>query len=606
MPHEDQISPLGISTPFPGLRAFKVDEYPLFFGREGQVDALITRLQRSRFVAVVGSSGSGKSSLICAGLMPALRGGMMKEAEFGWRIAIMRPGSDPIANLATELVKKDVLAEAGAGLSEHEAEAIIEATLRSGSLGLVNVARQAALSEHQALLIVVDQFEELFRFRAAHKHGNIDEASAFVKLLLEAAHQRALPIYILLAMRSDFLGNCAQFQGLPEAINDGQYLIPRMTRDELRLAVTGPVGVIGGAVTELLINRLLNEVGDDPEKLPILQHALMRTWEYWQANRHGEPIGLEHYEAIGTMSDALSRHGDEVFFQLPDERSRRIAEILFKATSQQGADNSVLRRPTQLDTICKIADASMEEVIAVTDSFRCEGRSFLIPPEDTPLHPDSVIDLSHESLNRNWQRLKEWVNEEGQCVATYRSVAEAAVLYCQGSEGLLQDPELQFVLDWREKYHPNAAWGQRYHPEFGTAMEYIELSHIARGQRLAAEERRRNELNERDKRVLEETKLFVTEQARAARRMRWVIVALLAILLLALVVIQSHLSETGGTLYELVRIVLTFGLIGLGVWIVIKLMLRSGRKGRGKRVAGMNRQQRRSAQANRRNRKRRS
>jgi tetratricopeptide (TPR) repeat protein len=524
-----------IKNPFPGLRPFETDEYRLFFGREGQADELIARLSRSRFLAVVGTSGSGKSSLIRAGLMPALRGGMMKGAGSGWRIAVMRPGGNPIGNLATELARKDVLSEAGMGLCDEEAEAVIESTLRSGALGILNVARQARLGEHEKLLLVVDQFEELFRFRAAHEGASVDEASAFVKLLLEAAHQRELSIYIVLTMRSDFLGDCAQFQGLPEAINDGQYLIPRMTRDERRFAVTGPVGVTRGKISEPLINRLLNDVGDNPDQLPILQHALMRTWEHWQANRRdGEPIGLEHYEAIGTMSDALSRHADEAFNELPDDRSRKIAEVLFKALSERGTDNREIRRPTRLSTICEITGASLAEVIAVIDVFRRSGRSFLMPPMGTPLHADSVIDISHESLIRNWQRLKVWVNEEGQSVRIYRRVAETAVLHREGSEGLLQEPGLSFALDWRDKSHPTRAWGERYHPEFETAMTYLEQSRLAREERLAAEEQRRQEQIERDKRELEQTKLFVAQQARAARRMRALLFALCVILLLSI------------------------------------------------------------------------
>src|SRR5437764_10467924 len=325
-----------IRNPFPGLRPFETDEYLLFFGQDGQADELIARLQRSRFLAVVGTSGSGKSSLIRAGLMPALRGGMMAEAGSGWRIAVMRPGGDPIGNLASELVKQEVLPEAGAGLPAHEAEALIDATLRGGSLGIVDVARQGRLNSAEKLLVVVDQFEELFRFRAAREStSNADEASAFVKLLLEASRQRELPIYIVLTMRSDFLGDCAQFQGLPEAINEGQYLIPRMTRDERRFAVVGPVRVARARMSEPLVNRLLNDVGDNPDQLPILQHALMRTWDYWSAHRrNGQPIALEDYESIGGMAEALSLHADEAWAELPTERSRQVAEKLFKELTE--------------------------------------------------------------------------------------------------------------------------------------------------------------------------------------------------------------------------------------------------------------------------------
>lgn len=524
-----------IRNPFPGLRPFETDEYRLFFGREGQSDALLTRLQRSRFLAVVGTSGSGKSSLIRAGLMPALLGGMMEGAGAGWRIAVMRPGGDPIGNLATELVKKEVLSEAGAGLREDEAEALIDATLRSSSLGILNVAYQGRLGEHEKLLIVVDQFEELFRFSTAREATGGDEAAAFVKLLLEAAQQRELSIYVVLTMRSDFLGDCAQFQGLPEAINDGQYLIPRMTRDERRFAVTGPVGVTRGKISEPLVNRLLNDVGDQPDQLPILQHALMRTWEHWRTRRrNGEPIGIEHYEAIGTMSDALSRHADEAFNELPNYRSRQVAETLFKSLSERGLDNREIRHPTRLGTLCEIADASSEEVVAVIDIFREGGRSFLMPPVGTVLQPDTVIDISHESLIRNWQRLKDWVNEEAQSARIYRRLAETSVLHREGSEGLLQDPYLQVALDWQEKNKPNAAWAQRYHPDFATAIAYLDDSRKAREAHVAAEEKRRNLEIERDRRELEQTKAFVAQQARSAQRMRWLLIALCLIVLMAL------------------------------------------------------------------------
>lgn len=525
-----------IRNPFPGLRPFETDEYRLFFGREGQSDALLTRLQRSRFLAVVGTSGSGKSSLIRAGLMPALLGGMMEGAGAGWRIAVVRPGGDPIGNLAAQLVKKEVLSDAGAGLREDEAEALIDATLRSSSLGILNVAYQGRLGEHEKLLIVVDQFEELFRFSTARDATTGgDEAAAFVKLLLEASQQRELSIYVVLTMRSDFLGDCAQFQGLPEAINDGQYLIPRMTRDERRFAVTGPVGVTRGKIAEPLVNRLLNDVGDQPDQLPILQHALMRTWEYWRAmRRNGEPIGIEHYEAIGTMSEALSRHADEAFNELPDARSRKVAEILFKSLSERGLDNREIRHPTRLDALCEIAGTSMKEVIAVIDVFREGGRSFLMPPVGTALQPDTVIDISHESLIRNWQRLKDWVNEEAQSARIYRRLAETSVLHREGSEGLLQDPYLQVALDWQENNRPNTAWAQRYHPGFTTAIAYLDDSRKAREVRMAAEEKRRNEEIERDRRELEQTKAFVAQQARSAQRMRWLLIALCLIVLMAL------------------------------------------------------------------------
>src|ERR1051325_2499217 len=526
-----------INNPFPGLRPFETDEYGLFFGREGQSDALIERLERSHFLAIVGTSGSGKSSLVRAGLLPALRGGLMPGAGSGWRIAIMRPGSDPIGNLAAALADKDVLSEAGGGLAPAEAEAVIEATLRRGSLGLVDAARQARPGGHEKLLVVVDQFEELFRFRAARPASSTgDDASAFVKLLLEAAQQRELAIYIVPTMRSDFLGDCAQFQGLPEAINDGQYLIPRMTRDERRFAITGPVGVTRGKISEPLVNRLMNDVGDNPDQLPILQHALMRTWDYWSAHRNnGEPLGLEHYEAVGTMAAALSLHADEAFNELPDERSRRIAEKLFKALTEQGADNRETRRPLPLHQLCSIAEASEAETVAVIDTFRREGRSFLMPQAGTPLEPDTIIDISHESLIRNWERLKVWVAEEAQSARIYRRLAESGMLYQRGEEGLLAGPFLQIALDWREQQRPNRVWAYRYSPNFETTKRFLDESREAYNQQQAAKEQERLQEIARERRELEQAQLYAEQQRRAAQRLRRFTFALVFISLIALV-----------------------------------------------------------------------
>ncbi|MDT7779933.1 MAG: hypothetical protein QOC99_2445 [Acidobacteriota bacterium] len=514
-------------NPFPGLRPFETEEYNLFFGREGQADQLLARLGRTRFLAVVGTSGSGKSSLIKAGLLPALYGGLMAGTGSAWRIAVMRPGHDPLGNLACALSADDVI---GSPDTDDNVDAtIIETTLRRSTLGLVDAVRQARLPAYENVLIVVDQFEELFRFRSMREQQQgTDDASAFVKLLLEAPQQRDVSIYVVLTMRSDFLGDCSQFQGLPEAINDGQYLIPRMTRDERRSAITGPAAVGDGEISPPLVNRLLNDVGDNPDQLPILQHALMRTWEHWAARPRdaAEPVGLKDYEAVGTMSDALSQHADEAWDELPDERSRHIAETLFKSLTERGADNREIRRPTRLKDICEIAGASEAEVAAVIEVFRREGRSFLMPPVGVELKPETVIDISHESLIRNWQRLKDWVKDEAESARIYRRLAGATVDYRTSMGGLLDDVTLQWFLKWRDNYNPNRAWGMRYHPEYDDSIAYLEESRAASEKRIA-------DTQERDRRELEQARAFAEQQARSARRLRVLLAAMAALFTLA-------------------------------------------------------------------------
>jgi WD40 repeat protein len=469
------------ANPFPGLRPFEFHESNLYFGRDGQSERMLGKLAARRFVAVVGTSGSGKSSLVRAGLLPALFGGFMTSAGSNWRVALMRPGNDPIGNLARALNAQSVF---GSDIEENaELQTVItEATLRRGRLGLVEAVRHTRMPANENLLVVVDQFEELFRFaRVAEGDRYQNEAAAFVKLLLGAINQREIPIYVVLTLRSDYLGDCALFWDLPEAINESQFLIPRLTREQRREAITGPVAVCGGEISTRLVNRLLNDVGDDQDQLPILQHALMRAWDVWREDHaEGEPIDLRHYEAIGTMADALSRHADEAYTDLPDERSRLIAEKMFKGLTEKGADNREIRRPIELREICALAEATEAEVVAVIEPFRREGRSFLMPPVGTRLEGTSMIDISHESLIRGWGRLRAWVEEESRSARIYRRLAETAALYHSGEAGLWRDPDLQLAINWRDETHPNEAWARRYHTDFDAAMSFLEQSRKAR------------------------------------------------------------------------------------------------------------------------------
>lgn len=485
--------------PFPGLRPFEEDEEHLFFGREKSITELLSRLRISRFLAVIGTSGSGKSSLVKSGLLPSLYRGFMAGAGSNWKTALFRPGDDPIGNLADALDKIGILRkETGTDNTADEIDPgaiyskFIETTLRRSHRGLVEVVKQSRLHARENLLIVVDQFEELFRFSKLEqsKRDGKRDSSAFIKLLLEGSGQTGSPIYVILTMRSDFLGDCTQFRGLPEAINDGQYLIPRMTREEKRAAVTGPAAVGGAEISAPLVSRVLNDVGDSPDHLPILQHALMRTWDYWAANRRdGEPLELTHYEAVGTMTEALSRHAEEAYAELESERSRTICEKMFKLLTDTGETGRGVRRPAKVNEICLATNASEKEVIRVIDVFRKPGRTFLMPPYPVELDWESVIDISHESLMRIWTRLIGWVKEEAKSAELYLRLSKAAALHEEGKAALWRDPELMLVLQWREEAGPNAVWAQRYDPSYDRAVNFLEAGKKQKEREISEKER---------------------------------------------------------------------------------------------------------------------
>ena len=426
--HQEEVSYATLGpNPFPGLRPFSIEESHLFFGRENQAEEILLKLSRFRSVTVMGYSGSGKSSLMSCGLVPVLQGGFLTETGPNWIVITTRPGNSPISNLTEAIVNH---LESSGKISADDRpiqQAIIKSVLKSGSSGLLEVARYLQQTQHENVFFLIDQFEEILRYRELDEDA-VNESTQYVNLLLTAIHQREVPAYVSLSMRSDFIGECSVFSGLTEVINESNYLVPQMTREQKRFAIEGPVAVAGGRITSRLVKKLLSDVGDSQDQLPILQHALMRTWDYWAQNREAdEPMDVRHYNAIGRISQALSLHANEAYDEL-NSREKEIAEVLFKNLTEKNQENQGLRRPSKIKVVSELAGSTEEEVIKVVERFRMTGRSFLMPGVHVPLTGATTIELSHESLMRIWTRLTNWVEEEFESAQLYKRISDAAAL----------------------------------------------------------------------------------------------------------------------------------------------------------------------------------
>jgi WD40 repeat protein/flagellar biosynthesis GTPase FlhF len=468
-----------IFNPFPGLRPFGIDESYLYFGREGQSDEVLAILEKNRFVNILGSSGTGKSSLMFSGVIPTLHGGFISKAGNEWEIITAKPGLSPIENLANGF-KKHIEESSSSEepdftrglINEH----LFEAILKKSTKGLSDLYKLNKHLKGKNLLIYLDQFEEIFRFRKLGETKHLNESLAYVNLILQAIEQTEVPIYIALSMRSDFLGDCEQFPELTNKINDSHYLIPQMTREQKKLVITGPVAVGDAKISNRLVQRLLNDMGDRYDQLPVLQHALMRTWNYWiESGDLNEQLDFIHYEAIGGVNDALSRHADEAFYEL-DEDEKLICEKIFKTITEKRSDNDGIRRPTPLKEIAQIVDEEEHVLVKIIDKFRIEGRALLTPREDIELHSESVIDISHEALMRVWYRLRNWVQKESDSAQIYLRLSEAATKYQQGSGGLWRPPDLQLAVEWRNKSKPTLKWALQYENNFEAVILFLNKS----------------------------------------------------------------------------------------------------------------------------------
>lgn len=530
-------------NPFPGLRPYTGEENHLFFGREEHVDELVTRLKAHRFVAVLGTSGSGKSSLVFAGLFPRLEGGVKTRTGTQWGITSMRPGRDPIMNLAGTLRALDTSQEPASEAEKQLDLDITAASLRRSHLGLIRVINELGICRDQNLLILVDQFEELFRVESGDPDERRKSLILFVRLLLEVTGQTDLPVYVLITMRSDFLAECVRIPGLAEAINEGQYLIPRLTRRQRREVITGPVQVGGATISNPLLQQLLNDVGDSPDQLPILQHVLRRTYDLWlRESESSEPIGLSDYQKTGGMEKALSFHAEEAFAEL-EPAKQKIAEILFKCLTFREADGRGVRRPCTVEDICKAASATEKTVIEVIECFRQPDRAFLTPSFPAVINKSSLIDISHESLMRIWKRLAAWVDEEAEAVDYFRRLSRAAELYFSNQAGLWRDPELELALQWVEINRPTTSWTARYQLPLDRTIEFLELSRAEREtERTRQEEARRSELERAQKMVeLEQANARILSQT-AKRQRKWILAIASALLVAIITTLWSVFS----------------------------------------------------------------
>ncbi len=451
-----------INNPYPGIRSFNVDENDLFFGREEQILDLANLLQKNHFSAISGASGSGKSSIVKAGIIPWFERNF-ENSDY----IIFRPGNNPIKNLSNSLA----LFFQKQGLDRKLVKKSL-LSLHKDTNALTKILEE--FSTGKPMLIYIDQFEEIFRYRTNELNSNSEELSNyFIQNLISSITAENSNVYLIFSLRSDFLSECSVFTGLPELINKGHYLLPAMTDEQKEAAITMPAKKAGATFSDELMKILRTDIQTHKIKLPVLQHALMRTWDNWLLNSPpGAPIDVNNYVAIGTVDKALSYHAEDIYNSLTEEQ-KKLTEKIFMALTFLGDDERGIRSPQKLGDLCDITSAKEMEIIEVVDKFRAEGNSFLLPHSSEALTRNTIIDISHESIMSLWERLVEWVEKETQSAHLYVRLSKSAELFQAGKTGILVNPDLQIAINWLENDKPNAAWAKRYDPTFDRVVNYI-------------------------------------------------------------------------------------------------------------------------------------
>lgn len=424
------------ANPYVGLRPFREEEAEVFFGREQQVADLQEILVREQFATVIGTSGCGKSSVLEAGLFPKLR---RESSDRPWRIARLQPGGTPVRALARSLAGCEALPQLSALATQEEQVNFVETTLRQSSYGVLTLLEGAAIYagvDAGRLLIVADQFEELFRFRDGGTDAPPDGLPAgatpaeFVQLLLSSVEDDTFGVRVIIAMRTEFLSDCVRFPGLTERINRSNYLVPRLERDERAAAISRPAEKRGVRMRAALVHGLADQFADEPDQLPILQHTLHRAWSELTPDQHGNcELTEENINAVGGLEDALNRHLGEVLQGAQQGGiPRRHVGRIFQALTFTTNEGNGVRRPLPFDRLCEVAGLTATEGATVVNRFRAEGAGFLLPStrDELALTAGAKIDICHESLMRRWQLLKTWAEEEDAEVEEWRGLQKQA------------------------------------------------------------------------------------------------------------------------------------------------------------------------------------
>ena len=431
----EHISARREKCPYMGLQAFREEDEWAFFGRDALVDRLVGRLEESRFVSVVGPSGSGKSSLVQAGLLPRLKRTDGLGETGRWRGGeVFRPGTGPIEALALA-VCRDTGFLPGAQVRDLRCEK------QNLDLAVRFLLRKA--SDDTRYLLVIDQLEEVFTHCEEEK-----EREHFFDLLVAAVTSREGKTSVVVTLRSDFYGRCASYLPFARLLEEDQFLVPPLGMAETRQAITQPALAVGLIPQSDLEDRVLEDLDGAPGGLPLLSQALRATWEY----REGKFLTVAGYEKGGGITNAITQTAEKIWESFSSEE-QEIARKLFFRLTRLGEGTEDTRRRVERAELC-FPEQNSETTDKVLDRL-ASVRLLSLGGTGADGACDRTIEVAHEALIREWQRLRGWLEEDREGARTHRSLTTAAITWEKtgcGSADLYRGDRFVIARAWADTH----------------------------------------------------------------------------------------------------------------------------------------------------------
>jgi WD40 repeat protein len=393
-------------APYRGLLRFEAEHARFFFGRDADTRRLVEKLGQHPFVAVIGASGSGKSSLVRAGLLPALAANVLPDSS-RWHVLTFTPGSQPLQSLAAQLATFVPLVDRPRALKE------LTASLQDDPAALRSTLVAYLADKPRPALLFVDQFEELFTLCADGAERCRAEAEQFIALLADAAERSDGQVRIVITLRADFLDRCLAFPALRGLLEDRQLLLGPLTAADLREAIVRPAQADGAFLEKGLVNAILRDAGDKPGVLPWLQHAL---YELWLARR-GPWLTLDAYDRSGGVAGALGRRAQDTYDALSPEQ-KIIARAIFLRLTALGEGVSDTRRRADRRELYPVG-TDPAQVDAVIQALSGPNARLLVADEE-------AVEVAHEALIQGWSTLHSWLEEDSEALRLHRRLTDAA------------------------------------------------------------------------------------------------------------------------------------------------------------------------------------
>jgi WD40 repeat protein len=389
--------------PYRGLEAFDEQHAALFFGREDDTRRLCERLSAARFVAVLGPSGSGKSSIVKAGLIPALREDALAHSA-GWTIRSMTPGAGPLTGLAAQV------SHVASGESMQRTLDGLAADRRTLDQAIASALADRPTKDR--VVLVVDQLEELFTLCRDE-----NERAAFLGNLTYAATIPGGRTIVVVTLRADFYYRCAPYAALRNALALQHVLIGPLGDEGLRRAIEEPAWAAGLTLEPGLVDTIVADVGDRPGTLPLLQHVLLQVWQ----RRRGRLLTVEAYRESGGVQGALAKHADAVYNEL-SESQRHVAERVLLRLVQPGEGTEDARRRVDIDELLTASDdpAGIEALVSTLADAR------LVTTSRDETSDGRLVEITHEALLQGWPRLRHWLDRDREALLAHRRLTEAS------------------------------------------------------------------------------------------------------------------------------------------------------------------------------------